>query len=103
MTKAGYMDIDVVNTRDGIRAITDLNNIQFPCSKREEPTRLAMSLRLYKDTHVTFVTEIQKHVGKVVRIHLDGKKAVVNALREITSDEIPDEREKGVLRGKRRF
>jgi hypothetical protein len=103
MEKLGcYMDIDVVNTREGVRVITDLNNINFPSSKREAPYMLAMSLKINKGTHATFITEIQKHVGKVVRIHLDGHKTAVRVLREIDSDYIPQEREREPRNGKRR-
>ena len=80
-----YIDLDVVETKRGVRVITDLNNIGMERSKQKDDYYVSESLELPQNARITLTRRLKQHVGNIVRITVTGKKMTIMKLREIDS------------------
>ena len=64
-----YADLDVVNTRKGLRVITDLNNLPN-CDRNvmREPRDMALRMSLTEKDTVSFLKTVEENVGTIIRI-----------------------------------
>jgi len=89
-----YMDMDVVQTRKGMKVITDLNNTNVEQDKLCDPSLdIAHVFSLSTGQRLTLERNLQKNIGNHVRITMKGSKMSLLKLREIDSRFFPEYRD----------